>query len=178
MGDRLFGLLLRLLPEEFRASYGQDMAAAFRAERHAAHADRRWGALARLWLATAADVIRHAPREHLAVLMRDVRFASRLMTARPTQTAAAVLTLAIAIGANVAMFSVVDAVLLAPLPYRDADRLVIVSETEAGGDASNLGYLTFDDLRDHARSFETMAAAGQSTATLTGGGLDAERVNA
>jgi putative ABC transport system permease protein len=178
MADRLFRLLLRLLPEEFRAGYGPDMEAAFRAERLEARAGRRWGALARLWLATAADVARHAPREHVEILRRDLRFAARLMAARTAHTAAAVLTLALGIGANVAMFAVVDAVLLAPLPYHDPDRLVAIAETEAGGDPSNLGYLTFVDLRGRSRSFEAMVAATASTATLTGGGLEAERVNA
>jgi len=178
MGDRLFRLLVRMLPEEFRAGYGDDMEAAFRAERREARAGRRWGSLARLWFATAADIARHAPREHLAVLRRDVTFAVRVMAARPAHATAAVLTLAIGVGASVAMFAVVDAVLLAPLPYHEPDRLVTIAETEAGADPSNVGYLTFLDLRDRSRLFESMAAASASTATLTGSGLDAERVNA
>jgi len=178
MADRLFRLLLRLLPEEFRAGYGIDMEAAFRAERREARAARRWGALARLWFATAADIVRHAPREHLAVLRRDLTFALRLMRARISHTIAAVLTLAIGIGANVAMFAVVDAVLLTPLPYAEPGRLVTVAETEAGADPSNVGYLTYVDLSNRTRLFEVMSAASASTATLTGGDRDPERVTA
>jgi putative ABC transport system permease protein len=76
------------------------------------------------------------------------------------------------------MYAVVQTVLLAPLPYRDADALVNVTETEAGADPSNLGYLTFVDLRDRAKSFATIIAASQSTATLTDPDRGPERVNA
>ncbi len=59
-----------------------------------------------------------------------------------------------------------------------ADDIVTVSETKAGADPSNIGYLTFVDLKNQSRSITTLVAATQSTATLTGGGRDAERVNA
>jgi len=154
------------------------MESAFRAERAEAHAAGRWSLLARLWVATALDIARHAPREHVAILARDLRFAGRLMAARPAHTAAAVLTLALGIGANVAMFAVVDAVLIAPLPYASPERLVSIAETEAGIDPGNIGYLTFTNLRDRSRSFESMVAVGSSTATIAGSGHDPERVNA
>ena len=100
------------------------------------------------------------------------------MLARPVHTLTAVVTLAIGIGANVAMFAVVDGVLLAPLDYRDADQLVAVAETKQGEDPVNLGYLSFVDLKSQARSVSHLVAATQSTATFSGGGQDAERVNA
>ncbi|MDH4064864.1 MAG: ABC transporter permease, partial [Acidobacteriota bacterium] len=179
--DRLFRALLRLLPEEFRAGYARDMEATFRAERAQALGDRtvgRWTRVLRLWGTTTLDILRTAPGEHLDVLSRDVRFALRTMATRPMHTGTAILTLAIGIGANVAMFAVVDAVLLAPLPYRDPAALVMVQETKGGADASTMGYLSFLDLRDRARSFSLVAAVGASTATITGDGMDAERVNA
>jgi putative ABC transport system permease protein len=177
MHDRLFRALIRLLPEEFRAGYAREMEAAFRAERRDA---RSWGRLARLWAATIADLARTAPAEHLDILARDLRFAFRTMAGRPLATAAAIITLGLGLGSNVAMFAVIDAVLLAPLPYREPDRLTMVAQTEAGEEPSNIGYLTFVDLRERSRGFETMAAASQSTATLAGGGsgLEPERVNA
>jgi putative ABC transport system permease protein len=122
--------------------------------------------------------MRRAPAEHGDILRRDVRLALRTLAARPLATAASVLTLAVGLGANMAMFAVVQAVLLSPLPYRDSDRLVIVQETKAGGPGGPIGYLTFTDVAARARSFSTLAAAVQSSATLTGGGRDAERVNA
>jgi putative ABC transport system permease protein len=176
MADRLFRILLKLLPEEFRSAYARDMEATFRAERRSAGGHRRQ-ALA-LWAATLGDILRHAPAEHADILRRDTRLAFRTLAARPLATFTAVLTLAIALGANVAMYAVVNTVLLSPLPYRNADSIVTVSETRAGADASNLGYLTFVDLKNQSRNLTTLVAATQSTATLTGGGRDAERVNA
>ena len=178
MQARLFGWLLRLLPKEFRDGYARDIERTFRDE---ARDVRRAGgriALLGLWLATVADVIRAAPGQHLDILRRDLRFALRSMRARPAHTLTAVSTLAIGIGANVAMFAVVDGVLLAPLDYRDADQLVAVAETKQGEDPVNMGYLSFVDLKSQARSLSHLVAATQSTATFSGAGQDAERVNA
>jgi predicted permease len=170
MTDRLFRLLLRLLPEEFRAAYARDMAATFRAEAASAPASAKWR--------TMADVLRRAPGIHADILRRDLRLAIRTLTARPLALIAAIVTLTIGIGANVAMYAVVSGVLLAPLPYRDADALVAVRETGVGGaDSGTMGYLTFTDLRARATSFTDLVAASQSIATLAGGGHDAERVN-
>jgi len=174
MPERLFRLFLRLLPSEFRADYGREMEATFRAE---ASGTRGVGRL-RLWAATLADIFRTAPSEHWDILVRDLRFALRTMARSPLHTATAVVTLALGIGANVAMFAVIDTVLLAPLPYRQSDELVMVMEQQPGREPGNMGYLTFADVRARARSLSSMAAATQSFATLTGDGLDPERVSA
>jgi hypothetical protein len=63
----------------------------------------------------------------------DVRYAVRLLIKTPTYTAVAVATLALGIGANAAIFSVLDGVMLRPLPYPDIDRIVIISEQVRGG---------------------------------------------
>jgi len=178
MQERLFRWLLRVLPEEFRDGYAREIEATFRAEAVDARRSGRRGALLALWVATMGDVLTSAPGQHLDILWRDVRFAVRAMAARPAHALTAVATLAIGIGANVAMFAVVDGVLLAPLDYRDADQLVLVNETNRGGDPGNLGYLSFVDLQSRARSFSHLVAATRSTATFIGGGQDAERVNA
>jgi putative ABC transport system permease protein len=175
--ERLLGTLLQLLPEDFRAGYGRDLLATFRAEwREAARGGP--GSRLRLWLSTSADVVRTAATEQLDVLSRDVRFALRTLAARPAHTLAAVVTLAVAIGANVAMLAVVDGVLLAPLPYRDPDALVAVAETDRTGEAGNLGYATFLDVRARSRSFAGLCAVSQSTATLLDPSREAARVSA
>lgn len=178
MAERLFRALLRLLPEEFRDGYAREIAATFHAEARDARRSRRPWALLALWASTVADVLRTAPAQHLDVLARDLRFAARAMRARPAHTAAAIVTLALGLGANVAMFAVIDGVLLAPLAYRDADRLVSVMETRQGGEAGSLGYLSFLDLQARTRTVAALTATTQSTATFSGDGREAERVNA
>lgn len=178
MPARLFRWLLRLLPEEFRDGYAREIESTFRAEARDLAASGRRRALAGLWLATMADVLRTAPREHLDILWRDLRVAWRSMVARPAHALTAVATVAIGIGANVTMFAVLDGVLLTPLDYREADRLVAVTETRPDGRSGTMGYLSFADLEARSRSFTQLVAAAQSTATFTGGGQDAERVNA
>ena len=69
-------------------------------------------------------------------LFQDVRHGLRLMTRHPGFTAAALITLALGIGANTAIFSIVYGVLFRPLPYRDADRLIRVWEEHPGGAAA------------------------------------------
>ncbi len=175
MSDRIFGALLKLLPAEFRGDYGREIETAFRDERREA---RGIGAIANLWLHAFADILATAPSEHWDILKRDARFAFRTAMARPAHTATAIFTLALGLGASVVMFSVVDGVLLAPLPYREPGRLVTLQETSRQDGGSNVGYLTFVDLKDRSRSLESIGAISQSFATLTGDGLDAEQVSA
>lgn len=175
MHDFFFRNLLRLLPAEFRGDYGREMETAFRDERREAN---RPGALLALWMAAIADVLKTAPTEHWDIFKRDARFAWRTAIARPAHTLTAVFTLALALGASVVMFAVVNAVMLSPLPYQDPEELVLIQETSKGGEGSNIGYPTFTDLRSRARSFETMAALTQSFPILAGDRRDAERVSA
>ena len=175
MRDRLFRALLRVLPAEMRDDVAPDMAATFRAE----HRQTSPGtSRARLWVATAADLARTGPRAHVDILRRDTVLALRTLRRRPARTGAAVVTAALAIGLAVVAFAVVDAVLLAPLPYPGADRVVLVQERSGDGEPGNLGYLTFDDLRQRTRSFSALAAVSQSLPTVRGDGREPERVSA
>ncbi|HET8646895.1 MAG TPA: ABC transporter permease, partial [Vicinamibacteria bacterium] len=93
---------------------------------------------------------------------QDLRFALRTLMRAPAFTAAAVATLALGIGANSAIFTLVDATLLKRLPVREAERLVHV-QYERG---NVLSYPEYEDLRDHNRVFDGLAAWGGITATL------------
>src|SRR5215470_14493114 len=91
--------------------------------------------------------------------MNDLRYAVRILRNNPAFTAAVVLTLALGIGANTAIFSVCDAVLLKPLPYADADRIVMLWERSLLD--QNLGPVApanFVDWQEQDRAFEEMAA--------------------
>ncbi len=114
--------------------------------------------------------------------MNDLRFALRQLLKNPGFTAVAVLTLALGIGVNSALFSVMYAVLFEPLPYPDAGRLVQVQSTisAAGKPMETLpvwAYPRFELLRDHNRLFARIAAFDSSTVTVAGGDSP-ERVEA
>src|SRR5271170_6911047 len=107
-----------------------------------------------------------------------MRYALRMMAKSPSFTVIAILTLALGIGANTAIFTVANALLLRPLPYQDPDQLVRVAT-----ERDRAGYLSlpfFTALRDHNRSFSGVAAYGQESFNLTGRGepdqIAAERV--
>ena len=110
-------------------------------------------------------------------LVQDVSYALRTFCRSPGFTAAALVTLALGIGANTAMFSVVHAVLLRPLPYPDADRLVVFADGGRDGQPGTIGFLTYQDFRDRSASFESMAAFRSWAPTLVIDG-EAERVPA
>ena len=109
-------------------------------------------------------------------LARDIRYAARLLARAPGFTAIALLTLALGIGANTAIFSVLNAVLLRPLPFTDPDRLVTIGERRPSGGAANVGYTTFLDWRERTHSFEDMALIRSWTPTLAVNG-EPERIS-
>lgn len=108
-------------------------------------------------------------------MIQDVRYALRVLVRNPMFAAIAILTMALGIGANSAIFTVVNAVLLRPLPFRDPSRLVIVAEKNAYGVIST-SYQNWIDWRDQSRSYESMEATRAATVTLTGSG-EPERLN-
>jgi putative ABC transport system permease protein len=112
-------------------------------------------------------------------LWQDARFGARSLAKRPGFTAVALATLALGIGANTAIFSVIDAVLLRPLPYADANRVVLVWEHSARNNKEHnlVSPANFSDWREQASSFETLAAFVTRAGNLTGGGAEPEEVN-
>ncbi len=105
-------------------------------------------------------------------LTRDVRSGLRSLLGSPGFTLVAALTLALGIGANTAIFSVVDAVLLRPLPYESPDRLVIVYENDRlrGTRTEGVSFPDFLDMRRRVGTLEKLSALASSTPTLTGTG--------
>ena len=99
---------------------------------------------------------------------QDLRFALRRLRKSPGFTFVAVLTLGLGTGANSAMFSIVNAVLLRPLPYRDPEKLVLLSEHWPQFPRLSLSYLNYRDWRDQSQSFEAVGAVRNSVMTMTG----------
>jgi putative ABC transport system permease protein len=107
----------------------------------------------------------------MQMLLQDFRYALRQLRKSPGFTAVAVLTLALGLGANSAIFSVIDAVLLRPLPFHAPNRLVVVKPTEPGRrDDIGVSYPTFLDWRAQNHVFEGLSVLRQDDFTLTGRG--------
>jgi len=126
LADRLYRALLRLFPFDFRSEFESEMEQTFREQCH--YAKRRKGTLGllALWWETIAGIFTTAPAEHLSMLRQDTRYALRMMRKNLGYTAVAIVTLAMGIGVNTAIVSVIDAVLLKPLPYQQGDQLVML----------------------------------------------------
>jgi predicted permease len=113
----------------------------------------------------------------MSTLARDLRYAFRAFAKSPGFTLAAILSLAIGIGANTAIFSITSALLLRPLPYKDADRLVILWNTSPGLGITRDWFSTaqYFDIKNNHHGFEQVAIAIGGNYNLTGDG-DPERV--
>ena len=198
----VYRAMLAGYPSEIRHEYGSEMVEAF--SNRCRRESQRGGVsgLGRFWLSTVRDFLATAPaewkdwivdrtprhdnrrgrrrRENMtASLLSDLRYAIRQLVKRPGFTAVAVVTLALGIGANTAIFSVVQAVLLRPLAFAEPDHLVVVWESNPGRGwprfpASPANYL---DWVEQIEVFSGMAGYTTGTTTLTGDGEPA-RLNA
>ena len=136
------------------------------------------GAVADRCVSIDLEIIRDERREDVvSSLWQDVRYAIRALRRTPAFTAAALLTLALGIGATTAVFSIVYGVLLRPLPYREPDRLVQLWEQSArtGNDRNPVSVPNYRDWVSETHAFSAMAAYAFNRYTLTGSG-DAEQV--
>ena len=176
ISERLYRLLLRFYPGEFRDDYEREMMLAFR-ERLSHDRGVGLGAVLRLWAQLLGDSILRAPGEHFDVLRQDVRYTLRSLRRAKIFALTAIATIALGIGATTAIFSVVHAVALRPLPYEASDRLVRIWEkndalTLTGFAVSLPNYVSW---RERARTLEVAAWRGGSV-TLRGAG-DPARVS-
>jgi putative ABC transport system permease protein len=108
-------------------------------------------------------------------IWQDLRYGARVLLKNPGITFVVILALALGIGANTAIFSVIDAVLLRPLPYEDSDRLVFLNETSKVMDEISISYPNFTDWRNQNDVFEKIGVYNRSSYNLTGAG-EAERI--
>src|ERR1700680_4474276 len=108
----------------------------------------------------------------LELCVQDLRYALRTLRKNPGFAVIAALTLALGIGANTAIFSIVNAVLLRPLPFPQSSRIVAVYQTleREGVHRNGVSYLNFADGQKESHNFEQMGAFRQSDVTLTGSG--------
>src|SRR5262249_22719740 len=113
----------------------------------------------------------------MQTLIQDLRYGARMLFKKPGFTLIAVITLALGIGANTAIFSAVNTVLLRPLPYAEPERLVFAHNTAPGFGIQKLGLFQaeFLRLREQARTLEGVALYTSTTFTLTGAG-EPERI--
>ena len=106
---------------------------------------------------------------------QDIRYGLRMLLKNPGITVIVIVALALGIGANTAIFSVVNAVLLRPMPYEESDRLVLVNEKNAVLDEMSISYPNFTDWRNQTQTFEKIGVFNVDSYNLTGVG-EAERI--
>ncbi len=158
LSDRMFAALLRLFPFDFRGEFGGEMEQTFREQRSQAEREAGKVGLLRLWWETLTGIFRTAPREHLSMLSQDVRYAVRMIRKNPGYTLVAVLVLALGIGANTAIVSVISTVLLRPLPYQNDSQLVVLHQRAEKAGVSDMGFSVpeMNDYRKQNGSFSSL----------------------
>jgi predicted permease len=175
---RVFNALLHCYPAAFREEYGSQMRLTFAEQLGEARRHGGWFDRARLLARAAIDTIVVAPREHGHVIIQDLRYALRTMAAAPGFALVAIVSLALGIGANTAIFSLWDGVLHASLPVVDnPQQLVVLSDPDQSGSWSGrmdfhsdsyrpwLTYSEFEDIRMRGDLFSALMASQSSLNT-------------
>ena len=161
----MYRWLLRLYPASFRNEYGREMATVFARERR----DTRTAlGMAALWLRVIADTCVNAAGIHWDIFRQDLRYTLRTLRRTPAFALTAVTVVALGIGATTAAFSLADFVLIRPLPFPEADRLVWVSEQRPGFPRMELAPANYRDLKQMATSFEALGAYRGLSVNLVG----------
>ena len=111
-------------------------------------------------------------------ILQDFRYALRMLAKQPAFAAIAVLTLALGIGANTAIFSIINSVLLRPLPYPHADRIMVLNESSGPGQDFSVALPDYFDWQKETKTFEHLACTHKESRNLSGiPGREAERVS-
>ena len=162
-----YRLLLHLYPSSFRAEYGNEMSAIFALE-----LSRREGLAAKwwLWLSTFTEVLFNAAMVHWAIARRDLIHSIRTLLRSPGFTLTAILLVTIGIGANIAVFTLANFVLLRPLPFAEPNRLMRVWEKHPGYNRMELSPANYRDVRSSSNSFTALAAYNGTAMSLVGQG--------
>ncbi|HUK29536.1 MAG TPA: ABC transporter permease [Candidatus Acidoferrum sp.] len=176
LADRIFRRLVKLFPSEFRSDYGGEMEKVFAQQRR--EAGGGFLGLMRLWGETIVGIFRTAPGEHLEMFRQDGGFALRMMRKNKGFTVLVICILGLGIGANTAIFSVVNGVLLRPLPYVKGDRLVSVNQAAPH---AGIGRITFsvheiEDIRAQSQTLEDVVEYHNMQFDLLGVG-DPQRID-
>jgi hypothetical protein len=176
---RLYSTLLLLLPADVRVRHGAEMRDTSRQIVEDTLKRRGTTAALAAGLSECADVVRaaaRASRRAPAEFRQDIRYAWRLMWARPAFALTIIATLAIGIGATTTVFTVVDALLLRPLPYRDPDRLVMLGALSQRNVQIAVSPRDYYDITSMMPSIESAAAYSEEQINITGG-AEPERVD-
>ncbi len=168
---RLYRALLHLYPASFRNEYGGEMASVFAQQLRGCGAFEAIG----LWIAALLEIAPNAAAVHWDILKQDLRYSARALARTPGFALAAIVVVALGIGANTAAFSIADHVLLRPLPFREPDRLVNLWERVPHYSRMELSPPNYRDWQRMSTSFLSMGAHHPLSANLLGRGAP-ERV--
>ncbi len=164
---RLYNVLLRFYPKSFRNEYGDEMRRIFVRRRR--EASGPVGVIA-LWLEVFLDTFSNAVGVHFDILRQDLRYTARTLAQSPGFTLTAIVVVALGVGANTAAFSITDHVLIRPLPFADADRLVKIWQFQPGYSRMEASPANFRDWRQMSKSFEVMGAVHGISGNMVGEG--------
>jgi putative ABC transport system permease protein len=175
--QKLFRALVRVLPFDFRMNYEGEMEGVFREQQREVEERGGFFEALKLWKETIVGIFTTAPREHWQILTSDCGYALRMMRKNAGFTAVAILTLALGIGANTAIFSVVHSVLLRSLPYPQANQLIFIRQQEKKLGIEDLSFSVkeIEDYRAQNRTLSGLVEYHAMSFTLFGHG-DPERV--
>jgi predicted permease len=162
----MYNLLLHLYPASFRNEYGDELRAVFARRRQAVGSIGAIG----LWIETAGEVIANAALVHADLLRQDLSYTARMLRRAPGFAVTAIIIVALGIGATTAAFSVTDFVLLRPLPFSEANRLVRLYETTPAYSQLELSAANYRDWKAGATVFESIGLHHAAAANLVSAG--------